>query len=608
MPRTRKNKKGGIFGFFKRKKDATVPQVTRKTQQLDESNINDRQFFKDNFKHYVKQKCIPASLTTYVEETRNKCKGFFSRNFYPECRRIKKLPPDVGICEETVEQSIPDGLPVDNDKPKSEEPMEQSIPEDLKVDEKQKSEEPMEQSIPEDLTVDEIIRIMDFEKEIDGIKFCAISMVLAYDIEHVDKVNNVKLLHNTDKVQVVSTDINGKRRFFWAYQSNSEMGLWRWCTGKEKTYTNNGKTVYKYTYDKITGIPFYKKRYGDYVQTTLLHIQLQSYLNEIINSPEHREKIIAITRSITKNRTSPLEGLFRFKNFTSCKDFFANKKSDKDWQEIQLVSPLTREIQTSPFDMFTDNEQCGNPIHQRVVQQFSKQFKKDYEVVDTNLIYENYKFEKTYHNPQIGEVSKIKMVGDLKEFILTRRPQAPSEDPRVNRIKLIYLETKEIILNVENKTDTLTNEMKQPSWMFSDPPLTNTGMPFPKRKYHMPIALIPIIADVPECNAYGLYSNYIKAGAYICKLFDYVEQCREDERKRTICMSRYVFIGDRYNKLFPFTYEPPQSLFRGRTLFTSPKTQLPLITEQIPDTTVGGLLNKSRRRRGRKSRMSLKRR
>ena len=53
-------------------------------------------------------------------------------------------------------------------------------------------------------------------------------------------------------------------------------------------------------------------------------------------------------------------------------------------------------------------------------------------------------------------------------------------------------------------------------------------------------------------NNLGLYSKYILAGAYICKLFDYAVQCSINENIRHQCTINYTYIGDRYNNMFPF--------------------------------------------------------
>lgn len=71
-------------------------------------------------------------------------------------------------------------------------------------------------------------------------------------------------------------------------------------------------------------------------------------------------------------------------------------------------------------------------------------------------------------------------------------------------------------------------------------------------KYHiMPIGLIPVETTI---NKLGLYTKYILAGAYICKLFDYYnyDQCDEDEKKTGICSDKYAYIGERYINVYPY--------------------------------------------------------
>ena len=65
----------------------------------------------------------------------------------------------------------------------------------------------------------------------------------------------------------------------------------------------------------------------------------------------------------------------------------------------------------------------------------------------------------------------------------------------------------------------------------------------------MPFLLIPVGILI---NNLGLYSKYILAGAYICKLFDYAVQCSINENIRHQCTINYTYIGDRYNNMFPF--------------------------------------------------------
>ena len=72
-------------------------------------------------------------------------------------------------------------------------------------------------------------------------------------------------------VRIKSIDITDEEYIFSCYQSNSGVGLWRFCSeynneGSIQKYKGNG-TTYNY----------------DYVQTTMIHLKLQIFINENIN-------------------------------------------------------------------------------------------------------------------------------------------------------------------------------------------------------------------------------------------------------------------------------------------------------------------------------------
>ena len=71
--------------------------------------------------------------------------------------------------------------------------------------------------------------------------------------------------------------------------------------------------------------------------------------------------------------------------------------------------------------------------------------------------------------------------------------------------------------------------------------------------HSFPFLLTPITSEI---NAYGIYSQYIPAGLYICKLFDYAipKQCTRLEISNKQCCERYAYIGNRYVTLFPISY------------------------------------------------------
>jgi hypothetical protein len=78
--------------------------------------------------------------------------------------------------------------------------------------------------------------------------------------------------------------------------------------------------------------------------------------------------------------------------------------------------------------------------------------------------------------------------------------------------------------------------------------------PIKNRTIHsFPFLLTPITSEV---NEYGIYTQYIPTGIYICKLFDYAnsKQCSRLEIITNQCCERYAYIGNRYANLFPITY------------------------------------------------------
>jgi hypothetical protein len=54
-----------------------------------------------------------------------------------------------------------------------------------------------------------------------------------------------------------------------------------------------------------------------------------------------------------------------------------------------------------------------------------------------------------------------------------------------------------------------------------------------------------------KITEFGTFNTYILAGNYICKLFDYTQQCSKDSSTYK-CFGVYSLIGERYNNIFPF--------------------------------------------------------
>jgi hypothetical protein len=201
------------------------------------------------------------------------------------------------------------------------------------------------------------------------------------------------------------------------------------------------------------------------------------------------------------------------------------------------IDPTTREIQstTSPFNLMPikcgqrmarikksgQTEATTQPIPIKYVMdalgKFSTAFGKDYYIESDPILIQPDYFSRIV--PQSSEWSIIIVSGDI--YSVTLVSNNTQSNAELQKVKLIYLKTKSIV-GVRMAREPV---------------------------YYMPITLVP---ESARCNAYGLYSRYIRVGMYICKLFEYDSQCIEGESENK-CTETYTFIGNRYVNLFPYT-------------------------------------------------------
>ena len=77
---------------------------------------------------------------------------------------------------------------------------------------------------------------------------------------------------------------------------------------------------------------------------------------------------------------------------------------------------------------------------------------------------------------------------------------------------------------------------------------------------HIPVSgcygIALLKSDKSAVNKYGLYESFIDAGIYICKPIVYAkkrdDEEEEEELKKRRCSKRYVYVGDRYDHIFPY--------------------------------------------------------
>ena len=285
-----------------------------------------------------------------------------------------------------------------------------------------------------------------------------------------------------DNIVVISSEINGHIIQFKVYPSTSELGLWRLCLNTK----DNNRYKYKGNYE----LKF------DYIQTTLIHLDLQRFINDNLHKLSLR-KIYVMAPCNEKN------GIIK-----------------------EIIDDQTRIIWNNPpFNKYYD-KQCGLITDPAIVKDFSEELKEEYNI-DLNsitIIIPNYSniFEEIFN-----------ITGDIFSIQLNRK--IPNiEYNETNSVILYYFKSKINKLRTNEYEEQINNICGLDTHI-------------------MPFLLTPLDTG---CNVLGLYTKYISTGAFICKLFDYssdtTKQCTDEENAWGKCTRKYSYIGLRYQNIFPF--------------------------------------------------------
>jgi len=338
---------------------------------------------------------------------------------------------------------------------------------------------------------------MSLEIEIDGILFRLIrktiidgSGALCVNIESKDNIN------------------------FWVYQSNTELGLWRFLL--EVVKSNN------YPIDTT-----YEKGY-DYVQSTLIHLQLQEFINANLSQLEHIDyyddlvkKSSDYTFDDKKNDDDIHNFLMHFKKFG-----YLNPKNEdgliKKSEILSMIGLNIRVLDKKKLDLNEVNKDnyCGsNHIETDFLKNFGDKIKENYSVLTIDDLF-------GYSNVFMNRLS-------INGRIMSITLQSKNDDFNIVlyflKMKINQIDGQPINENENELIDHVTK----------------------KKSHYMPILLT---TSDTKCNIYGLYDKYIPCGAFICKLFDYRRQCTKEEKKLGTCGGSYSYIGDRYDTIFPFNF------------------------------------------------------
>ena len=341
--------------------------------------------------------------------------------------------------------------------------------------------------------------------------------------------------------------IQTKDTIFHVYPSNSELGMWRFCVYNNQNLLHKGKNTETENYTH------------DYVQTTLIHFDLQQFINETLRS------------------LPLLEG--------GCGTIENDDLLD------QNISNPERQIHEKPFIYLQKTIQCGEtkakgeriffngkPVKNEpfdILRAFSNQLEGMYTIIDNREL-----FPYSTHFQSI-----IRVNGTMNRVVLRRNEQI--EGSQTNIIMLYYLNVK--LTKDIHKDVVLDAEM-----------IENINFVCELTVHYMPCML-----TTPEarCNSLGLYTKYIPCGAFVCKLFDYYNpmQCSAEEVACGKITRNYSYIGSRYLYIFPFKHLKPAS---------APAPSAPPAPEPAPDPdpaplalaplapVIGGKRRYTRRRKG----------
>ena len=290
---------------------------------------------------------------------------------------------------------------------------------------------------------------------------------------------------------------------FWCYRSHSELGIWRFGTVNPENVRE-----------------FYKG--PDKVQTTLIHLELQQFINNNM-----RYMVIVETIPFTKANLIA-HNLTTFSN----EPMFVDISRDPKYNVlINSTDRQTRKLE--PFNTINKQITCGHKNFTditKVLDQFSVNFKKSYTIVHTTNIIPNYSY--TFEDI-------FTATGHIYETILA------SNDKTTHPDVLLYF-FRSHFTNISNPDNHLY------------PHIDNIC----SKPYHIMPILLTTTRDI---NLLGVYEQYISAGIYICKELDKSASCKADENRDYRVTRDYTYIGYRYDNLFPYVdiiYERVQPLLK----------------------------------------------
>ena len=335
---------------------------------------------------------------------------------------------------------------------------------------------------------------------------------------------------------------------FWVYPSNSELGLWRLDViengYKYKGYSKGPKKIpsLRESMSKKsippTGITYY-----DYVQQTFIHLRLQVFINEMLHripTFDFNGRVRPVQKAAYKNSIAFAEK-FLYHTERNPESFTDPEMEQKI---VACVDDKDRQVNDTPFVTLQQTMECGEFASRtprrrdptRIIKEFSNDLQRTFRISSGVHFISDY--TKKFSNI-------IDIQGGIYMVELERIP-----DPEyttyvypVNAVQLYFLKVRlSPISGVEFSTKIKNNVER-----------------FCSKDFH----IIPFLltTNTSTINEFGVYTQYIPCGAYVCKMFDYSSgyinpagytQCTREEFDNGQCNDTYSYVGDRYNDIYPF--------------------------------------------------------
>ena len=258
------------------------------------------------------------------------------------------------------------------------------------------------------------------------------------------------------------------------------------------------------------------KGYHDYVQQSMIHCELQNFINmNIDNIPYHYNTVrIGNKRFRCLTLLSELQTVYDNRIHELTREL-------EDEDRIVVMKPFW-DLQTTMVCGMKSKDYTYSP--KKKIAEFSEILKKYYDV-DGNDCIGNYS--------QI--LNKLVFNGSLNRVKLTTiRPASQSEEGPQD----VYLYYTYSQIQVKKSRHTFSNRIRRVSNAISNQTSVS------------PFLITPIDVSI---TCYGLYSKYIPSGIFVCKNYDYISQSHISELQNQIS-DISIYIGDRHDPtLFPFS-------------------------------------------------------